>query len=196
MELIHITNDYPLIFDNILTYLGKEDKRKLFFTSNKLQVSLLKYPSMKTFTNNLQLQILTFYFPKLTHGKKGPLRSLHRTSQTTTVNAHAIKIQCTHCKQFYYNANYESQITNCTQHSHYSWSNENMYISKRGQDLLGIHHTTKQCFKPIGNNRRLCYCKICNSFIHYQTGEGITNIVCYTCRRHQQKSYANKNPVK
>ena len=185
--MLHLALHHPKLFSNILHHLTHEDKRKLYFTNTQLQHALSQQPTMSQFSRTLQLQTLTFYFPAITYGKKGPLRTKYRTSLTTIVNTNATKLTCNSCHIPYYNPNHEKHYTDCRQHANYTWTNNNMYIIKKGYDLLGRLHTTKQYFQPIGSNRTLCYCQVCRLFLFYLTGNDVTYITCYNCKRSQTR---------
>ena len=193
MKILHLALHHPKLLSHILRYLTNEDKRKFFFTNNQLQHALSTYPTMTQFSQTLQLQTLTFYFPDVTYGKRGPLHSKHRTSLTIVVNTNATKLTCLACLPPYYNPNHEKQYRKCQQHRDYTSIN-NMYITIKGRDLRGHLHATKQCFKPIGNNRKLCYCNSCKSFLFYLSGNGVTYITCYNCRRTQERQ-ARSQPI-
>ena len=139
--MLHLALHHPKLFSNILHHLTHEDKRKLYFTNTQLQHALSQQPTMNQFTRTLQLQTLTFYFPAITYGKKGPLRTKYRTSLTTIVNTNATKLTCNSCHIPYYNPNHEKHYTDCRQHADYTWTNNNMYIIKKKDMISSVAYT-------------------------------------------------------
>ena len=189
MSLLTITSNYNHITLIILSYLDYTTKRNLFFTNSKLQQTLIKYKTMKPFTDIIKHQTLTFYFPPTRYNKKGhPRRNKQQTYITTFVNAGATKITCQTCNKLFYNAKHERQIQTCDKHQKYQWHNNKMHIIKKGHDKLGNKHNSQRHFQPNGTTRQLILCHLCHNFLYYHTSTRTIKTLCAHCNLKQKNT--------
>ena len=167
MDFIQLISQYRPVTHNILEHLSTEDRRILFFSSTHIQKILTPYPQMKTLADTTNQAHMTYYFPKLTHGKHESRYALRRNIRSYQTNALATKIPCQTCGTLYYNVEYETEFKLCKDHKQYSYAKGEMKVKRRGQDLFGKYWVSRETYKPTGPARALCYCKTCKKFLYY-----------------------------
>ena len=200
MDFIQLLHN-RLITHNILEHLNPEDRRILFFSSLQLQQVLAKFKQMHAHAGTVKQAHMTYYFPKHSYGKHEKRYAERRNITNYMTNALATKIPCQECGIYFYNVEYETNIKQCEDHKHYSYSGTEMKVKRRGQDLFGKYWISKEIYRPIAPARALCYCNTCKRFLHYapiETGFKLTT--CIDClqiehnrdRLHQRTTYSIK----
>ena len=185
MNITQLLSSYRPATQRILDYLNTEDRRKLFFTSTHIQQILAPYSEMQEFATTAEQLHITFYFPRLTHGKHETKYAKRRNVINIQANALALKIPCQQCGTLFYNANYETEFKQCANHKQYSYSKGQMKIKHRGQDLFGKFWTSKEPYEAVGTARALCYCNTCNKFMYYNSFKtGFKLKTCLNCLQH------------